>query len=242
MTKARFFVAPDAIQGTRISFTPEQSAQMYRVLRLTPGCTVYALDGRGFIYTVRLEVLGRQDAYGQIMSVRPAGGEPPIHLTLYQALLKGEKMDWVLQKGTEIGVSRFVPLLTARTIVRRREARARWQRILQEAAEQCGRAYIPELTSVLSWDEALDDSEGLRLIAHNGRGIPPFRSVMAQISSLPARVSIFIGPEGGFTEDEMIQAVERGLYPVHLGPRTLRAESAALVVATLLLYHGGDVG
>ena len=112
MTEPRFFVPGEAIQGERVIFSPEQSRQIARVLRLLPGNVVYALDNAGHIFTVRLEQVHPRSVWGRIVDVQEASGEPPIHITLYLALLKGEKMDWALQKGTEVGVSRFVPMLS----------------------------------------------------------------------------------------------------------------------------------
>ncbi len=244
MTEPRFFVSPDAIHGERVTFSPEQSRQIARVLRLVRGNVVYALDNTGLIFTVRLEQVRPREVWGQIVDVREAGGEPPVHITLYLALLKGEKMDWALQKGTEVGVSRFVPVLTERTVVRRREKKSRWERILQEAAEQCGRGRIPTLGEIVPLARALTNvgEYDTVLIAHNGAGVAQFRDVVSAIAGRPQRVALFIGPEGGFTEAEVASARERGAMPVHLGPRVLRAETAAVVFSALVLHLWGDVG
>ncbi len=244
MTEPRFFVPGEAIQGERVTFSPEQSRQIARVLRLLPGNVVYALDNAGHIFTVRLEQVRPRGVWGRIVDVREAGGEPPVHVTLYLALLKGEKMDWALQKGTEVGVSRFVPVLSARTVVRRSEKKARWERILQEAAEQCGRGHIPTLSDIVPFAEALEcvGEYDVVLLAHNGAGIPQLREVVSQIDRQPRQVAIFVGPEGGFSDTEVDAARAQGAHLVHLGPRVLRAETAAVVLTALVLHAWGDVG
>ncbi len=244
MTEPRFFVTPDAIQGEQVRFSPAQSRQIARVLRLPSAAVVFVLDNAGSLYTVRLTRVHPRETLGVIVDVQPAGNEPPISITLYQALLKGDRMDWVFQKGTEIGISCFVPMVTERTVVRRTAKRARWERIVQEAAEQCRRAYIPEIKAVVPFPDALDAARGaeLALIAHNGAEVPSWRDILRAWTAPPTSVALLIGPEGGFTDAEVAAALARGIQAAHLGPRTLRAETAALVAATLLLYHWGDVG
>ncbi|NPA89873.1 MAG: 16S rRNA (uracil(1498)-N(3))-methyltransferase [Chloroflexi bacterium] len=242
MSEPRFFIPPDARHGERVTFSPEQSRQISKVLRLRPGSVVYALDNAGWIYTVRLETVGRERVVGRVVDRQAAGGEPPLEVILYVALLKGEKMDWVLQKGTEVGVTQFVPMLTRRAVVRRREVKARWERILQEAAEQSGRAFIPRLAPVHSWEEALEHAvrAPLCLLAHPSDAVPLRR--LWESTSPPDRVALLVGPEGGFAEEEVEEARARGCRIVHLGPRILRAETAAVILPALLLHHWGDLG
>ncbi len=244
MTEPRFFVSPDAIHGSRVTFSPEQSRQIARVLRLLPGAAVLVLDNTGYLHTVRLERVHPRQTVGFIVDTQEAGNEPPITVVLYQALLKGERMDFVLQKGTEIGVTQFVPILTERTVVRRTEKRGRWERIVIEAAEQCRRGRLPEIGDILTFEEALAHARNtaVRLIAHNAVDVLPWKEIRRQYPEQPPSVALFIGPEGGFTEAEVTQARAWGVSPVHLGPRTLRAETAALVALTLVLYHWGDIG
>lgn len=244
VTEPRFFVPGDAIRGNRVTFSPEQSRQITRVLRLRPGNIVYALDNAGHIFTVRLEEARPREAWGYIVDVRDARGEPSIHLTLFLPLLKGEKMDWALQKGTEVGISEFVPVLTQRTVVRRSDKKLRWQRILQEAAEQCARGHIPALREIVPFAQALRSVEeyDVALLAHNDFRVPPLREVLARITPSPRRAAILVGPEGGFTDEEVEAAQARGVHIVHLGPRVLRAETAAVVLAALVLHAWADVG
>lgn len=244
MTEPRFFVPPSAIRGGRVVFSAEQSHQIARVFRLRPGAAVFVLDNAGQLYTVRLEQVSPRQVVGRVVGVEPASHEPPLRLTVFQALLKGDRMDFVFQKGTEIGVTRFVPMITARTVVRRFEKRPRWERIVVEAAEQCRRGRVPEVADIVDFQAALAEAAAAErgFIAHNGPEVPPFWDVAGAQGTPPADVAVLIGPEGGFTDEEVALAVQVGLQPVRLGPRTLRAETAALVAATLVLYHWGDVG
>lgn len=244
MSEPRFFLPAEAFRGDRVVFPAAQSHQIARVLRLHPGAPVFVLDNAGSLYTVQLERVSPREVVGRIVGVEPAGNEPPLELWLYQALLKGDRMDFVLQKGTEIGVRRFIPMVTERTVVRRWEKRPRWERIVTEAAEQCRRGRVPEVAPVCSFAEALEDLRDAAgaLIAHNADDVPPLREVLEGWPARPDTVALLIGPEGGFSDAEVAQAMALGVRAVRLGPRTLRSETAALVATTLLLYHWGDIG
>ena len=143
-----------------------------------------------------------------------------------------------------MGISRFVPVVTARTVVRRKEKRARWARILIEAAEQCGRPRVPALDEIREFTAALDEvnSHDVALLAHTGEGVLLLRKVLTSHAAPPHRVALLVGPEGGFTEEEVQAARARGVVVVHLGPRVLRAETAGVGTAALVLHHWGDLG
>ena len=154
----------------------------------------------------------------------------------------------MLQKGTELGVSAFVPIVTLRTVVRAAaergglKKRARWERILREAAEQCRRARVPRLFDPLSFDDAGREATS----THERAFLPTLRPgggsrAKAARGAPPARVALLVGPEGGFDESEVQRAIECGVQPVHLGPRTLRAETAALAAATILMDRWGEL-
>ncbi len=242
MGQPRFFVPPHGIRGDRVYFPRDLAHQIRKVLRMEPGQVVYVLDDQGLIYTVRLEQVRGGEVIGRVVDRKEAGGEPPLRVVLYQALLKGEKMDWVLQKGTEVGVSVFVPVLSRRAVARRRELRPRWERIVREAAEQCGRARVPRLSRVHTWQEALEKVayHPLCVLAHPSPEAMPLRAVLDEEPA--GEVGVFVGPEGGFDEEEVEAAMRRGCRLVSLGPRVLRAETAAIVLTTLILHHWGDVG
>jgi 16S rRNA (uracil1498-N3)-methyltransferase len=220
------------------------------VLRLKTGDDVYVFDGAGKEFHCRIEESRRDTAQLKVISeVEPARPESPLQLTLAVALLKGEKFDLVVQKATELGVRRVVPVVTKLADIRLRDESeaskrvARWQRIALEAAKQCGRALVPEVASPVTFaaliqDEA--DAPGLNRLLFSERA---GRSLIEAAESLAANpaVTALVGSEGGWTDEELEAAREAGWTVVTLGGRTLRAETAAIAVATLLQHIAGDL-
>jgi 16S rRNA (uracil1498-N3)-methyltransferase len=171
-----------------------------------------------------------------------------VHITLYQAVLKGERFAWALQKGTEVGVSAFVPLITERSIIADLhvvDAKVeRWQRIIQEAAEQCGRGKVPELRHGQMLRQALKTPAwpgALRLIPWEGEHAVALSQVLRECNlNEGARIELFVGPEGGFSDAEIAWARSHHVRPISLGPRILRAETAGLAAAIGILYQCGE--
>jgi 16S rRNA (uracil1498-N3)-methyltransferase len=243
----RFFVPPGAIAQDKVTFDAATAHQLRHVLRLRPDDQVVVLDDSGLEYDVTLELVGRDRAIGRIEAQREAGTEPRVDVTIYQGVLKGGHLEWVLQKGTELGVTRFVPMFTQHTVVRGRAAvekrRARLERIVREAAEQSHRGRLPQLGAPLSFEEACEQS----VASHDLSILPAVeavdRDLRQALSTGPAlaRVAILIGPEGGFAAEEVAYARERGVCVVTLGARVLRAETAGIVVPALVLYTLGEM-
>ncbi|MEW6578963.1 MAG: RsmE family RNA methyltransferase [Chloroflexota bacterium] len=242
----RFFIPPTWIRGETVWLGDDVAHQLRHVLRLRPGARIVVLDDRGWEYEVELLAVEHKAARGTICERRPAGGEPPVRVTLAQALLKKDNFEWVLQKGTEIGVTRFVPLITARTVATSEGGvsatrQERWARIVREAAEQSRRGALPLIEASLSLSAALDSlAADLTLIAWEEERAMSLRAAVAplRIAAAP-QVTVFIGPEGGFTAEEVAQAQARGAVAVSLGARILRAETAATAAALLVLYELG---
>lgn len=253
----RFFVSPKTLAAIPVVLRGEQAHQINRVLRMEPGDPVVLLDNHGAAYDVVLESSGKDEARFRIVGRRETVGEPATHITLYQAVLKGERFDWALQKGTEVGVSRFVPLICERNVVGDMRAiegrRVRWERILREAAEQSGRDRIPELAPAQLFQTAIqpapaDPGAPLRLIPWEGERATGLRQALAGCSATACcnfksggRIELFVGPEGGFTDGEIDSARRCGVQPITLGPRILRAETAGPVAAALILYEAGEL-
>ncbi len=269
----RFFVSPGLLRSRAIVLTGEQAHRVRRVLRLRPGERVQLLDNLGSVYEAVLSGYGPQEAHFLIEGQEVAGGEPATHLTLFQSTLKGERFEWVLQKGTELGTSRFVPLICARNVVDDRRAvdgkRERWQRIIQEAAEQSGRGRLPELAPCLCFGDAVRsapalaprsagtpgsrpaESGAIRLIPWEGvrddggrcpQPPRPLREVLAGCNIRAGmRIEVFVGPEGGFDAAEIQLARNHGILPVSLGPRILRSETAGVVAAATIMYEVGEI-
>ena len=243
----RFFVPPSAIQGDTVAFAREQARQLARVLRARPGQRVVVLDDSGLERLVRLTVVGPREALGKVEETVSGRGEPSLRLVLYMAVLKGDRFELVLQKGTELGVAAFVPVLFARSVSRpdamawARGRRGRWERILREAAEQSGRSRLPRLGEPMTLEEAASAARGLRLAPWEGEGSRSLRSLLEGLDGPPGEVSLLVGPEGGFEPWEVEVVRSRGFHTVGLGPRILRAETAAIVSTALVMHHGGQM-
>lgn len=239
-------MAAGSIQNGALVLNGDQAHQIHDVLRLKPGEILVALDGTGAEYQVELTIVGSKTIRGRVLERDDTKGEPRTELVLYQSLLKADKFEWILQKGTEIGIAEFVPVITQRSVVESvsRAKRARWERIISEAAEQSGRGKIPLLDPVQEYKDVVQDAEkrrGIALIPWEEERVGDLTSVLAGASA-GSPISLFIGPEGGFDAVEIDFAVSRGIHPVTLGPRILRAETASLVAATMIFFTRGDLG
>jgi 16S rRNA (uracil1498-N3)-methyltransferase len=242
----RFFLTEYPLQVDQpVDLTPLVH-QLQTVLRLAPGAQIVLLDGAGSQYITEIRSLARRRASGWVTARQSAPGEPAIALTLYQCSLKADKFEWVLQKGVELGVSRFVPVLSQRVVVRSAAALQnkyrRWGAILREAAEQCGRGRIPHLDIPLTWAEAIAQPADVRLMAWemvSTDGAPRITqaldALVASAASTPLSFNLLIGPEGGITPDEGMAAYEAGWQFVSLGQRILRAETAALASIAVVM-------
>ncbi|MDT8420510.1 MAG: 16S rRNA (uracil(1498)-N(3))-methyltransferase [Desulfuromonadales bacterium] len=174
----------------------------------------------------------------------PASGAPPLQVELVQGTAKGDKLELVLQKGTELGVNHFIICPTERSIGRFKQDRLpgkaeRWQRIIQEAARQCGQSFLPALTIVESLGDALSACSGEQRLVLWEQAETPLPSLLE--GKKPATVSLLVGPEGGLTENEVELAHSSGFNNVRLGPRILRTETAGLAIVSILQYLYGDL-
>jgi 16S rRNA (uracil1498-N3)-methyltransferase len=237
----RFFVPPEWIHGDTVTLEDAVAHQIRNVLRMRPGARVVVLDNAGSEYEIELAAVGKSEVRGIVVEERPVWGEPEAAITLYQCLLKKDNFEWVLQKCTEIGVSRFVPVMSQRTVVQGVKANkiARWERIITEAAEQSGRGRVPELTEPVAFEQAINEARAFE------RVLIPWEQASARglrdvLESDTKQIAIYIGPEGGFDAGEIALAEGAGAIPVTLGPRILRAETAAVVVSALTLYELDD--
>lgn len=235
----RFFVPPTDVRDNQVHFSSEQARQLRSVLRIREGEQVLALDDQGLSHLVELVHLGKKNALGRILETTPAAGEPAGDLILCQAISRSERFEWVLQKGVELGVTIFRPMLTRRT-VRRAPGDAkwrRWRRIIQEAAEQSGRGRLPVLEEPMSFADAVAAARGLALLPTVFANEPARRVLDA--ASWP--VTLFVGPEGGFDPQEVTWARASGIRPVSLGPRILRTETAGVVLIALAMNALGEL-
>jgi 16S rRNA (uracil1498-N3)-methyltransferase len=222
-----------------VSFPANVSHQIRRVLRLRTGDTVTALDGLGREYEIRLEV-SAEGVSGTVAGRKQNQAEPSVFLTLYTGIVKGHKFELVLQKCTEVGVSRFVPVVTERSVAHEPSVsrRRRFDAIAREAAEQSCRGVVPVVEASRAFAEALEDAakSGPAYLLWEGE----LDRVLSGIGAVSDRAGIFIGPEGGFSETEVERARSAGVEVLSLGPRVLRAETAAIVGAALMLARLED--
>ncbi|HLH73466.1 MAG TPA: RsmE family RNA methyltransferase [Chloroflexota bacterium] len=245
----RFFVPREALSHGTVTFRPDQSRQIASVLRLQPGDVVNVLDNAGWIYDIELTDVSPMTTHGTVRGRHLATGEPRTKLTLYLSLLKADKLEFVFQKGTELGVSGFVPVISDRSVIGSivsENKRIRWERIITEAAEQSERGRLPQLYPAIVFPQACEQVRGLSFIAAERGERPSIQKALAEkaraaVGSRPFSLNLFIGPEGGYTPEEIQTAVSYGIIPVSLGPRILRAETAAIVGTTLVLAYTGDL-
>src|SRR5579885_3112992 len=254
----RFFVAPELLHGSKIITLPEPVAHQIRdVLRLGIGEQLALLDNSGDELLCAITKSQRSGVAVQALERRPGRREPSVRVTLYQGLLKSARFEWVLEKGTELGVSTFAPMLCRRSMAGLEDAGPakiqRWQRIIQEAAEQCGRARLPALAPIrplmhalndippgalalIPWEEEHTTSLREALTAFSVQA-DPSQAEQAEQPTPPLTVVLFIGPEGGLMAEEVKLAQRHGVRPVSLGPRILRAETAALSAVANVMYQ-----
>lgn len=236
----RLYVDAVLVLHQPTALTDEQAHRLTRVLRLRPEAMVRIFNGDGGEYTCTLQ----RD--GQHWCVLPTGksepvARPAVHITLAQSITRSERMDFALQKAVELGVARIQPIFAERSTFRPRDRRlhnrrAHWYRIVIQACEQCGRADLPELREArASLDWMADNRSAIMLCA----------DAESSLSELPLSgpdVTVLVGPEGGFSADEISAARSLGLATASLGPRILRTETTALVALTVLQMRCGDLG
>lgn len=236
----RIHVPAPLVEGATLALPEGPARHITRVLRMLPGAPLVIFDGNGQEAGVRLAEASRKQVTVSVEAVWPGQGESPLMIHLGQAVSKGDRMDYAIQKAVELGVTDITPLYTQRTDVRLkgdREVRklAHWQAVAASASEQCGRAVVPNVYPPQVLGEWLDQrGESLRLMLHLATGNP------FQCTEAPSSVAVLIGPEGGLSDEDVKAAQEARFTPLTLGPRILRTETAPVVALSLLQYHFGD--
>ncbi|MCC8126678.1 MAG: 16S rRNA (uracil(1498)-N(3))-methyltransferase [Clostridiales bacterium] len=239
-----FFITTDQIRENCCHIVGQDVNHIGNVLRMKPGERIAVRDGSSVDYLCEIISISPQEVVAKILEAEENKTELPARLTLFQALPKGDKMEFVIQKAVELGVSEIVPVATKRCVVKldgkKAEAKVhRWNSIAQSAAKQSGRGIVPEVTKVMSWKEALDCSSNLdiRLLPYElAQDMVKTKKIISGIRA-GMHVGIFIGPEGGFERAEAEQAEAAGLLPITLGRRILRTETAGMTVLSILMYQ-----
>jgi 16S rRNA (uracil1498-N3)-methyltransferase len=233
--------------GREVELAPGDVLHAYRVLRLRQGSPVAVADGNGAVFQGVIVSIGPA-AVRVRLSEPLAAAESPLKITLLQALAKGEKMDLVIRQAVELGATRIVPVVTERSIPRREPNREegklqRWRGIVRAAAAQCRRAVLPVVEPLHDFDRALCRvREQPTLVPWEEEKESSFKELFGQPFPGEGAVSVFIGPEGGFSRQEVQALAGAGARTVHLGPRILRTETAAAVTLALVQAAWGDLG
>jgi 16S rRNA (uracil1498-N3)-methyltransferase len=237
----RFFIAPSQVSGSRISIADEDVRHIASVLRMKTGDALLLCDGQGTEYQTAIAEISKSEIKADIVSQSSRASTGP-RITLGQGLPKSDKMDWIVQKATELGVSNIVPLVTERTIVKIRDEEkriSRWQKIAREAAMQSDRPDIPRIEPVVSFKDFLRTQNAelrtLKLIPWE-EASAPIKEVLKQ-NAAAAPIIVLIGPEGGFSSVETSLARGKGFHAVSLGPTILRTETAAMAVLSMIGYE-----
>lgn len=229
----------------RAHYTIEGDAANHitRVLRLEPGAPLTVFDGRGGEYSARIESFRKASVLIEVQERSSSSRESSLSLTLAQGVSRGERMDWVVQKATELGVTSIIPVLTERTVVKldtKQSGRklSHWQGIAVAACEQSGRDRLPHIVAPLALDDFLldIDPQSTRVLLS-----PTGTQRVPDLKTSERRIVVLIGPEGGLSEIEQRSAIGAGFIAVRMGPRVLRTETAAVAALTLLQHQFGDL-
>ena len=240
----RFFAEKENISSHFIILQDSDANHIRKVLRLKAGDQVEVLDGEGSLYRVRLTDLNTKSIKGEILSSEKINTESPLKIHLGQSLIKGSGFDVILRKSVELGVHSISPLITDRTVAKSDGDKKipRWKKIIEESSKQCGRSSIPEISKSIirleTFCQKTKDSD-LKLIFWEMEKNKGMRDINPE--ARPGSASVLIGPEGGFTDQEVETARSYGFLSLGLGPRIFRAETAPLVVLSLLQGKWGDI-
>lgn len=252
----RFLIEPDGVHNETLIITGEDAKHMLTVLRFKVGDVFLAFDGTGLEYEAEVTSIGKNTVAGKIIRVYEPGTEPKKKVVLFQGLPKTDKMDWIVQKSVELGVHEIIPMSTQYSVVRINEKGLdgkleRWNRIAREACKQSGRAVVPKVKEPLSyrdalklWSDRVNEEPGSNTITvfcyeNEGKKCLKDLFICYNIDHVNT-AGIFIGPEGGFSEEEVRLAKDCRFSPVSLGKRILRTETAAIAVLSAMMYEMGE--
>ena len=238
----RFPIAENQINNNEAVITGPDYKHIVKVLRLGAGDQITLFDTSSTEYYGKIREIGKRDIFIEILQSKKVNTDSPIEITLLQGLPKGDKMDYIIEKATELGVSRIVPVITQRSQVGERDRKKRWERIAVEASKQCGRTKPTLIENTLNFDEAIKNyaQRELAVMLHVDCE-DTVKNHLKKSLQTPQDIIIFIGPEGGFSENEVLFGIEWGFISLGLGPRILRTETASITVLSVLQFHYGDL-
>lgn len=244
----RFFTARENISDTQLIIDNEDVNHISRVLRLGEGDEITVCDGQGFDYKVRIESVDSKKIVCDILEKNKSITEPNIEVTLFQGLPKASKMDYIIQKTTELGIAKIVPCALSRCVVKLENHKAeakkvdRWQKVAEAAAKQSGRGIIPEIAMPVSIDTAIEELKkcDICFVPYECEDKTNLREVLTSAKDVK-KAGFIIGPEGGFDLSEIEKIKAAGIKTVTLGRRILRTETAGEAVLTMIMYEIGDI-
>ena len=254
----RIFLAPEHLTSDEIVISGENARHLALVLRIEAGEPLEVLDGEGHKYTCTVKKSHKKEVIAEIINKEPYSVESPVAVTLCQGIARGEKMDLIIKKSTELGVNKIIPVITDRSQVKNTNKLERWRKIATSAAEQSGRERVPEILEPVTLDVLLNINNPpsslsagqtgpyanggiLKLILSESYKEQNMKEILKAEKDIK-QILLLIGPEGGFSKEEITGAVENGFMEVSLGPRILRTETAPIAVISIIQYERGDVG
>lgn len=246
----RFFIEPEAIQEDSVILGGEIAHHIGKVLRLNQGDIVTVCTGDGAAYVVELQQFRKESVTGVIVDRVEQQRETNVELVLYQGMPKADKLEMIIQKCTELGVSAVIPVETGRSVVRLDSGKAekkleRWQKIAHEASQQSKRVTVPKVGPYLKWNaclEQLQQSEGITIVFWEDEQTYGLKEVLNKLPEKPGRINLVVGPEGGLSETEVEQLRQAGAVSASLGKRILRTETAGMAGVSMILYQYDELG
>lgn len=240
----KFFVPRENIDGDTIRIGGEDVVHIKRVLRMREGDTLNMCDSSGCDYLAKIREIGEKDIFLDVLEKKKSETEPPVKVTLFQGIPKAGKMDYIIQKTTELGIFEIVPSVLSRCVVKLDGDKKikRWQKISEEAAKQSGRGIIPEIKEPMNLKEAIEELKNfdLAFVPYECEEENCLRDILKSKDDIKT-VGFMIGPEGGFEKSEIDLLVENGITPISLGKRILRTETAGEAVLSMVMYEIGDI-
>jgi len=243
-----FYVLPEDVTGDQVLFRAAEAKHLCAVCRQSVGDIVNAVDGLGNEYRIMLEQVSTQSAIGRVLRRRRRSREPVSRVILAQAITKGAKMDLVVQKATELGAHGIIPMITEHTVVAPDELSSsrkqqRWQKVAVSAMKQSLRSYLPVVDEITGFRQVLQRAHkcDLALMASVVKDAVSLERI-SDLGKSSRDILLLVGPEGGFSAEEITLALQGGIELVSLGPRRLRSETAGVLLLGLVLFHIGELG
>ncbi len=242
----RIFLSPENLTSKNITITGEQARYLSLVLRVKPGDSFIVFDGLGNKYTCRIVQSRKKEITAEQITKEPYSVESSISIILAQSIPKGDKMDFIIQKATELGVNNIVPIISERSQIRQTGKTERWGKIALSAAQQSGREKVPNISRTISYDDfiyscsgASPASTGILLYEEEKR--QGLKKILANFKHCK-KIVLLVGPEGGFSKNEIDMAIAKDFTSASLGPRILRTETAPIAALSIIQYELGDAG